>query len=177
MRKTVSILLFTVVVAAVAVSCGSSPKAPTTPDGQPTTIVVLFDRGLEDKTEDQIDQLNQLVDFMEADLINRLKGTGYNAELDNKDEPTAPAPGKYVMTVKIVNYDPGSAAARVMVGYGAGTCSLDLHYALKGEAEEPVVSKDHGRASSNDWRDIAVRLNKEMIEDITIKLSSTPSSN
>ncbi len=177
MRNIVSIFLFSVVVAAVAISCGSSPKAPTTPDGQPTTIVVLFDRGLEDKTEDQINQLNQLGDFMENDLINRLKNTGYNAELDNKDEPAAPAPGKYVMTVKVVKYNPGSAAARVMVGYGAGTCSLDLHYELKGEAEEPVVSKDHGRASSNDWRDSAVRLNKEMIADITTKLSSESSSN
>jgi hypothetical protein len=172
MKNVCTVCFLLILMAAMAISCGTSPKAPTTPDGQPTTIVVLFDRGLEDKTEDQINQLNQLSDFMETDLINRLKNTGYNAELGYKDEPAAPTPGKYVMTVKLVKYNPGSKAARMMVGMGAGTCTLDLHYELQGEAAEPLISKDHGRASSDDWDNIARRLNKEMVEDITIKLNS-----
>lgn len=171
--KRISVLsLFVVLATALAISCGPSLKAPTTPDGQPTTIALLLERGLDDKTEDQIEQLNQLGDYMQSDLVNVLKNTGYNVEVVTEEQPFAPAPGKYLMTVEFVKYNPGSKAARIMVGYGAGTCSLDLHYELKGDTEEPLISKDHGRASSDDWDKIARRLNKEMVEDVTITLNA-----
>lgn len=35
-------------------------------------------------------------------------------------------PGALLLMVNIDNYDPGNAAARAFVGYGAGACALDV---------------------------------------------------
>ncbi len=152
-------------------SCGSSVQAPKAPDGGPLTMVLAFDRGLEGKTQDQQNQLNQVGDFMEPNLIQWLRDAGYATEIVPGKEAFTPAPGKYLLAVKIVNYNPGSKAARMLVGFGAGSGSLDVRYELMADPTQPIHAKEHGRASSRDWKPVCRRVNKDIVEDITNKLN------
>jgi hypothetical protein len=175
-KKAVFLFAALAALAALAVSaCGGGPKAPTTPDGKPLTLVVLVDRGLDGKTPDQQNQLNQLGDFQQTNLIAALKDAGYNASLINSAGEYQPSAGLYLLKVTVVKYNPGSKAARMMVGFGAGSTSLDLHYELYStDPAAPFYSKDHGRASSVDWPKLVRTVDSEMITDITNQLAAQP---
>ena len=168
-RISITCVLF---VGFLAMGCGAAIKAPVGANGQKVALSVLFDRGLDGKTEDQANQLNQLSDYMVPNLMDQLKNAGYDAVLIEAADAFQPAADTYLLSIKLTNYNPGSKAARMVVGFGAGSCSLDLHYELKGQGDAPMLSKDHGRASSNDWDKIARELNRDILIAVTNKLSS-----
>ena len=95
-------------------------------------VQVLFDRGLEGKTEDEKNQLNQVGERLEAYVIEIFADNGVSAVKIPSRDKFDPATGQYLLTVKMVRYNPGSKAARILVGMGAGATSLDLHYELFG---------------------------------------------
>ncbi len=165
MTQTNCVFLLTVVL--LAAGCGSKIIAPTTPDGGRVSLAVYFDRGLEGKTEDQQNQLNQLGDWMEADLVRMYNQYGYKVEQITSPDQYTPTPGHYFLSVTTVNYNPGSKAARMMVGMGAGSASLDTHYELKDQEGKVLITKEHGRASSKNWTHIARQLNLDMLVEIT----------
>ena len=176
-KKTLFALLTLVALAALALSAcgGRAPKAPTTPDGKPLTLVVLMDRGLEGKTPDEQNQLNQLGDFHQTNLIAALKDAGYNASLITTTAEFQPAEGLFLLKVAVVKYNPGAKAARMMVGFGAGSTSLDIHYELfSADPAAPFYAKDHGRASSVDWPRLVRVVDSEMIVDINNQLAAQP---
>ena len=109
---------------------------------------------------------------MEPNLVQWLRDAGYATEVVPAKEAFTPAPGKYLLTVKIVNYNPGSKAARMLVGFGAGSGSLDVRYELMADPTQPIHVREHGRASSRDWQPVCRRINKDIVEDITNKLNS-----
>jgi len=148
-------------------ACGPTIVAPKAPDGSQVEIVVYFDRGLAGKTEDQQTQLNQLSDWMENNLVEMYTDVGYAVQKITALEQYTPGPGRYLLTVATVNYNPGSKAARMLVGFGAGSAALDTHYEFKGENGKSMIAKDHGRPSGRDWKHIAKALNQDMLMEIT----------
>jgi len=152
--------------------CGASIKAPTMAGGKKITIQVLSDRGItEGMPQDMVDQRNQLGQWMENDLIDILKDAGYEAAVIQKREEFKAEAGKYLLAVKIVKYNPGSKAARMVVGFGAGAASLDTHYDLFGDAADPILAKDHGVGSGRDWNYCARKLNEDMTKAVSDKLA------
>lgn len=142
------------------------------PEKKPVTIQVLFDRGLEDKTEDQKNQINQLSDYFEKDFCELFaKADGFSVMRVTSRDQFDPASGQYLLTVKTVRYNPGSKAARMMVGLGAGATSLDVHYELFGADAQPIVAKDHGRGSSRDWKYVCKALNKDLLAAVKTALA------
>jgi hypothetical protein len=97
---------------------------------------------------------------------------GFKArEITARDQFKA-GPDEYLLTIKIVKYNPGSKAARIVVGFGAGSCSLDLHYDLFGTEKDPVLSKDDGVGSGLEWTRCIRKLNENMLTAINGKLAS-----
>jgi hypothetical protein len=175
LKKSILALAVTLIAALALSACGGGQKAPTMADGKPLTLVVLVDRGLDGKTPDEQNQLNQLGDFHQTNLIAALKDKGYNASLINSAAEYQPAAGVYLLKVVVVKYNPGSKAARMMVGFGAGSTSLDVHYELfSTDPATPFYAKDHGRASSVDWPKLVRVVDSEMIEDVTTQLAAQP---
>ncbi|MEE4242770.1 MAG: DUF4410 domain-containing protein [Desulfopila sp.] len=162
-----SILL--VMTALVLSGCpGAKMKAPLTPDGKSYSLAVLCDRGITgDKTPAQIEQLNQLGVWAERDLMWMLGRAGYNARQINSRSEFNPSSGEYLLSVKVIKYNPGSKAARIMVGFGAGSCSLDRSYELYGDGPKPLLSRDQGVSSSIDYSAVVQKLNQEMIDEVT----------
>ncbi|WP_432821979.1 DUF4410 domain-containing protein [Trichloromonas sp.] len=171
MKKLMGVLAVLTIL--VAFGCGGPRlKAPTMVGGGSYSIAVLSDRGITPELgPDRSNQYNQVGEWMEQDLLRTLKKAGYNARLVNSRREFAGGPGEYLLTVRIERYNPGSKAARMLVGFGAGATSLDTHYELYSAKSQPLLAEDHGVGSSIDWYQVVQKLNQQMVDAVSRKLA------
>ena len=160
------IALFTL----LATACGGAGKGPVQPNGQKVAIVLEADRNLTGLEEARATQVNQLADFQEGDLLALLLKAGYEPARGT-DAGAQPGPGRYLLKTKIVKYNPGSAAARMWVGFGAGAAALDLHYDLIGPNGTAYTQGDLHVASGRDWRKAARRVNILTVQAVNTRLA------
>jgi hypothetical protein len=163
---------FVVVAALGALACGGrGGSAATLPSGQKIAIMVYADRGVTAETPaDKAAQLNEVGAWMENDLLSMLKGTGYDAALvTDKDTPTEL--GRYLLRLQIVDYNGGSKAARMFVGWGAGTAHLNTHYELVGpKAEVYLTASPTAATSRSDWQHVARKINQDTVDAVNARL-------
>ncbi|MDT8389236.1 MAG: DUF4410 domain-containing protein [Lentisphaeria bacterium] len=141
---------------------GSGGKAvPLTATGVPIHIDVLSDRGDPSTMEEkQWRYRNEVGAYMEPNLVRRLGDYKFSSALIQQESDFKKQPGTYLLKVSITSYNPGSAAARIMVGYGAGACSLDCEYELIDAQGQSLMKWTDGIGTSGDWRRLPVALNK-----------------
>ena len=169
-----------VVMMVVLAACAKAPKEGSdkaesgkTSSVKGTTLFVLIDRGIEKSfTADQVRNRDQVGEFMEQDLPAVLKKSGFNARLISKRSEYQGAAGSYLLTVKITNYNPGSKAARMLVGYGAGATSMDTHYELYGSDSKPLLSDNQSVGSGRDWRNVIRKINEQTAKAVSNKVSA-----
>ena len=170
-------------------SCvSSSGRAPKVASGAKIEILVLSDRGdtaiVKDYNPKTVGIYNPIVNpgigaevvdelapFMEKDLILQLNRAGYQAKQIREKSEFTPGNGRYLLTTRITNYNPGSAAARRFVGFGAGAASLDNHYELFGNDAQPLLSWDDGVGTSEHWSKLYRRLNGNAVKRINDQLA------
>ena len=151
---------------------GPRLKAPKDPSGNRYMIAVLLDKGITDRlSSEQVDQRYQLCNWMEKDLMRMLKKAGYQARRINERSEFSPASGEYLLSVKVINYNPGSKAARLLIGFGAGSTSLDIYYELYGRSPKAILSRDDGVGSSIEWTKVVQKLNQKMVDEVSRTLS------
>lgn len=131
-------------------------------------ICVLMDIGDDNLSQPQIDQREQLNDWMGKDLVRMLNKAGYKANLIEKRSQHKP--GIYLLKVTIVRYSAGSKAARIIVGFGAGAVSLDTRYELFAPSGNLILSDEHGVGSSIEWTSCARKLNKQTLNAASNKI-------
>lgn len=138
---------------------------------QAKSIYILVDRNITAETT-YVDSRNQIADWWQVDLVKVLTKKGdYDAKLIQKQEEFIPAPNAYLLKAKIVQYNPGSKSARIIIGMGAGACSMDLHLELFGMNNNQIFAKDDHVASTRDWKNVARKLNKNTLAAIDEALS------
>jgi hypothetical protein len=138
---------------------------------QTGVICVLTDRNITEDTSN-VDSRNALADWWEVDLVNVLtRRGGYDAKLIQSRDEFVAGPDTYLLTAKIIDYNPGSKAARMFVGFGAGSCSMDLHIELYGVDNKQLFTKDDHVASSRDWRNVARKLNENTLKAVNEALN------
>jgi len=138
-----------------------------------TTLFVLIDRGIEPSfTNYQVNNRDQVGDFMERDLPAVLKKSGFNARLISKRSEYKPAAGSYLLTVKITNYNAGSKVARRFVGFGAGATSMDTHFELYGSDSKLLLSDNPSVGSTRDWNNVVRKVNEQTARAVAKKMSS-----
>lgn len=134
-------------------------------------MFVAIDRGIDASlNEGQAKNRNQTGEWMEEDLIRLLKKAGFDAELIKDAAEYKAAEGAHLLKVKIKEYNPGSKAARMLVGYGAGSTSMKTHFDLLGSAAEPILSDDLGVGSGRDWKNVIRKLNEQTVAAVKKKL-------
>ena len=163
------------VCAALALSAcgGRGGSAVTLPNGNKVAIMVYLDRGVTAETPaDKAQQLNQLADWLGQDLVDILRGTGYDATLiASKDVPTEV--GRYVLHTTIKDYNAGNRAARAFVGFGAGAARLDTEFELIGPAGQVYVKGVPSAGTSRaDWKHVARKINLETVDTVNARLRS-----
>lgn len=162
-------LTFTMV---ASVACGGrTGSAATMPDGSRIAIMVIPDRNLTpDMSPERMEQVNELATWMEGDLIEILNKTGYQAT--RTEDPSVQAgPGRYLLRIKISNYNAGSKAARMFAGaFGAGTAKLDTHFELVKEGGVLAVSGDPSVATGRDWTNAARKVNLQTVDTVNAQI-------
>lgn len=156
----------------VQAGCKTVPPAPTQAGGAKIQMLVLSDRGdAGTMNPRQFQYRQELGQWMESDLIRILTKSGYDARLIQKQSEFTPAAGRYLLTVKIDSYNPGSTAARMMVGYGAGSASLNNSYALYGSETNAILTWKDGCGTSEHWSRLPRKLNENTVKKISATLS------
>ncbi|OGP59454.1 MAG: hypothetical protein A2V65_03940 [Deltaproteobacteria bacterium RBG_13_49_15] len=131
------------------------------------SIAVYLDRGGDDKATKQMGA------WMEGDIKNVLaRRGGYNVRIISSRDEFKSGQGEYLVTLKIIRYNPGSKAARIIVGFGAGYASLDIHYELIGPSGNTLISKDDGCATSLDWQRLGRKLNENILAAIQPRIAA-----
>lgn len=157
-----------------ASACGGrGGSAATMPNGNKVAIMVYLDRGITAETpEDKAQQLNQVADWLGRDLVDILRGTGYDATLiSSKDVPTEV--GRYVLHTTIKSYNGGNRAARVFVGFGAGAARLETEFELIGPGGQVYVRGAPSAGTSRaDWKHVARKINLETVDTVNARLRS-----
>lgn len=168
-RLTLSLLLSLLLTTGCASSAGRAPKSSS---GNKLEVLVLSDRGdtaaMNDYTAKAV---GELAPYMDKDLIAQLNRAGYQARLIKARSEFNPSNGRYMLTTRIVNYNPGSSAARMLVGFGAGAASLDNHYELFGTGAQPLMSWDDGVGTSEHWTKLCRKLSSNAVKRINDQLA------
>lgn len=152
----------------------SSGRAPQAASGNKVEILVLSDRGDTAAMSDYVAKaIGDLAPFMEKDLVEQLSRAGYQARQIRARSEFSPGNGRYLLITRIVNYNPGSSAARMVVGFGAGSASLDNHYELFGNGGQPVLSWDDGVGTSQHWTRLCRTLNGNAVKRINAQLGGS----
>lgn len=137
-------------------------------------ICILFDNGVNGLEARQVKSQTRLADWMQDDLVRvfaRYAKTGYQAKLIEKRKDFSAQPNEYLLTVKIIEYRPGSKAARIIVGYGAGGVALKIHYELSANGRDMILTKDDSTYSGREWINAARKLNQNIAKAVTEKLN------
>jgi hypothetical protein len=152
--------------------CVTASVAPKSAAGGKIKIAVLSNRGNPDEMESRQWQLrNEVGTYMEPDLVKRLNRSGYDAKLIQSAAEYTAGPDSYLLTMGITSYNPGSSAARMIVGFGAGACSLDMKYSVKNGAKT-LQSWEDGIGTSGDWRRLPNALNDKLVRKLNAELLS-----
>lgn len=169
MRKSLITLSSAFALSLLLIGCATAPKAPMGADGKKIAIEVSIDGGFEqiDATNPKhVQQRTQLTNYMKKSTVEQLKASGYAASLlDSAKGPTA---GARTLAIKIDNYNPGSAAARVLVGLGAGAATLDVTAIYK-EGSTALLTTQKSVASGRDWRKIVRKINILIMQEMAGK--------
>ena len=99
-------------------------------------------------------------------MVRWLNKYGYSASLAQSRKNYRPSAGEYLLTEKILKYNPGNVGLRIGIGFGAGAASLDVHYEFYGKNKKTILSDDHGVGSSRNWTYCAEKINKDIIARI-----------
>jgi hypothetical protein len=133
-------------------------------------IYVVFDRGTEGLEATHVRERNQLGDWMDKDLVRvfaRYSNKGFEAQLIAKAEDYQAAPGNYLLNVRILEYNAGSKATRMLVGFGAGGMTLKVKIELLDHTGKSLLSKEESCFSGREWRNIARKVNELIAASVT----------
>ena len=154
----------------LAGGCGGV-KAPTTPNGNPVEVLFIFNANIDEKASEELQEEHQrLARWIEKDIIRRLNEGGYQVTSGTDVKEFEPGKGRFLITVKIVEYVPASATSREEAGFGAGTTIIDTYSELfKDNHTIPRFRLKKGSVSARDWLVPA----EEVTSNVAKELSQT----
>ena len=156
-------------VSVLGLTACASQRAARAPDGSPYTLEIYFDRNSELVNGDQV---AQVVGFMEPDLHSILLAAGFQLVMSANPETFVPGPNRFLLIIKVVDYKPGSKAARILVGFGAGALVLDTQHLLYRGPEQLMLQGTGSVGSGRDWNYAARKINQQILRDVNVALSA-----
>ena len=139
----------------VALGCTTTPKLTFDPT---INVYYVIDKGVPTDSDakqvdaKQIEQRDQVGTSLSESLFSALKRRGINSTPLRAQGDFKPSAKNYLLVVKITRYDAGNKAARMLVGFGAGSASMDSHFELSSAPGKVVDQGDPSIASGRDWR-------------------------
>jgi hypothetical protein len=151
-------------------ACGGRQSAPTLASGKRLAVLVSLDRTVAPETPpEKATQLQEVADFMEPDLLAVLRDSGYDAAVVSG--AAQPVEGQYTLKVKITDYNGGSKAARMFVGFGAGAARLESQFELIGPNGASYTQGAPGAATGrSSWQRVVRKVNQEIVAAVNVRL-------
>ncbi len=160
MKKIVLLLVLLIPL----VGCNKPQSAAVKADGSHYTVQFLVDAAITaDMSAQQVRAQRQLATWMENDLLSLLSRAGYKASPITSSDQFKGGSDTYLLQVTIARYNPGSKAARMLVGFGAGSASVDIEYQIINGTHQQLENISDGVGSSRDWNYCCRVLNQRMI--------------
>jgi hypothetical protein len=146
-------------------------------DSSNVLINVMFDENTAGLDARRAKSQEQISDWMSSDIVRvfaRYAKKGFEAKNVGNSEKFKADKGEYLLKVKIVEYNPGSKAARMIVGFGAGGVKLNVHYELfQGDANsKALLAKDDGVFSGIEWTRAARKIDENIAKAVTSEILS-----
>ncbi len=161
-------------ISAIAMSSFSCTSTPPNPAVQRAQVYFVIDGGEQSLTDaKEKEQRLQISTYMNENLMGTLKRRGMHAVPLKKQEDFSAGPDKYLLTTKITRYNAGSKAARMIVGMGAGSASMDVHFEFKKDKVKTLEVGDPSVASSRDWMHIVHKIDETIADSIVRTLTSS----
>lgn len=144
-----------------AVGCRTANRG--VPAGPRRALDVLIEEGNPAEMEAQQYQFRvELRNYMKRELPRRFARYGMDARMiSERAETAATGDGRDLLVVHYVSYNPGSSAARMVVGYGAGAAALDISATLYRSGQEVLAWSD-GCGTSGHWSRLINKLDDNM---------------
>jgi hypothetical protein len=167
MKKNFYIAVVLILMALISGCARGGATAPPAASGEKTEIILLSHRGNPASMDERQYQFRvEVGQWMERDLLNMLRRSGYEARQINSRTDFTPKAGRYLLEVTIDSYNPGSSAARIVVGFGAGAAALDNSYALSA-GQQPLLVWSDGVGTSQHWTRLPRVLNERAVKKVT----------
>ena len=146
-------------------SCRTTGAAQGGSGKQP--LDVLIEEGAPaEMTDKQYGLRRELRTYMERDLPRRLARQGFDMRLiTSATQNTGKETDAPLLIIRYEAYNPGSSAARMWVGSGAGAASLDISMTLGKGGKEIETWKD-GCGTSQHWSRIINTLDDRMAKKV-----------
>jgi hypothetical protein len=107
----------------------------------------------------------ELRDYMRTELPRRFARYGFDVRMLSQRSEYQAAGGGKLLVVRYDAYNPGSNAARLVVGFGAGACSLDLTATLY-QGEAVALTWKDGCGTSGHWSRLVNKLDDNMAKKL-----------
>ena len=170
--KVLSIVVSALFTVSVLAGCGGSPKV-TLPENVSSNLAVLqLPPDTTNLSQDQIDLLDERLQWVKGDLINRLRAKGFNAFLITQENEFTGAGNSHLLKYAITDHKMIPKGARFWGGIMAGTDRLNIHYDLVNAGRQSVLSWDDLQSSTRSWVVIAQKLNQNAVEKVATFLST-----
>ena len=149
--------------------CGGGVSAPKGADGSPAEILLIFDANVDEKASEETQaEHHELAKWMEKDIVNRFEDGGYTVTTGADPSEFEPGKGKFLITVKMVEYTPASATSREEAGFGAGTTVIDTYTELFTDNHTiPRYRLKKGEVSARDWSYCAEQVTSSVVKDLS----------
>lgn len=179
--RSMSMVLGAVLMVALVTGCGPGLKAPQLADGGKIQVLALVDRGLTDTTaDDQAKSVNQVTDWMEADLAKMFTKNGYDFQKIATADEYADAANRFLLKIKVLSYNPGNKGARVagaLVGGWSGAAMaqaaearLAASYELANADGALVTGNMNEGSGTGDWNVAVRKVNSLIIKGVAKKI-------
>jgi hypothetical protein len=151
----------------VSSACRSAGPAQGGGSGIRQSLDVLIEEGSgAELTDKQYGLRRELRTYMERDLPRRLSRQGLEMRLiTSPTQNTGAATDSPLLIIRYEAYNPGSSAARMWVGYGAGAASLDISMTL-GKGGKVIETWKDGCGTSQHWSRIINTLDDRLSKKV-----------
>lgn len=158
MKKILTFLLTCSMLLTLVTGCRSARVAA----GPRRALDVLIEEGKPGEMEErQYRYRTEVRDYMQRELPRRFARYGIDARMIRDRGGYAPEGGRHLLVVKYLSYNPGSSAARIVVGFGAGAASLNIQASLY-DGQQEILSWQDGCGTSGHWSRLVNKLDANM---------------
>jgi hypothetical protein len=128
---------------------------------------VVADPGIKDgMTENERNDRNEVGEFMEKDLVKKLKHEGYNATLIRDRSQYVQADSNYLVNVKISMLRLVGGASRFWLGYATGPTILHTQCEAISPSNKQLFDYTDEDSTIRDWQLSPKELNERLVNRI-----------